>query len=671
MGGIGKTELALHYSWLSWATGAYPGGVCWVRSQQELSDLLLFARTKLDLAPSEGLEAPAQLAWCWQHWRQGNTLIVFDNVEAYADIEPFLPPNEPRLQVLLTTRRDLGASVQKLSLPVLSEGAALALLKALVGTRIDEQEENAKNLCQQLGYLPLALELVGRYLARKQDLSVAELQQRLQAKGLGTPALTQPEAGMTATKGVKAAFELSWEALSPEAQALAARLSVFAAAPLEWQWVEDCFAEADAETVEEWRDDELLGLHLLQRVAPSVYQLHPLIREFFVEKLTHQPNSHEWKQRFCQRMVEEAEQIPQMPTLSIIAQVTLAIPHIKEVAIVLTAWLSPDELIVPASHIAHFYEGQADYTTAEFWYTNCLTVAQAHLGDDHLVVADSLNCLALHYKYRGRYKESEILYLRSLDLFERIRDESPSIASILSNLALLYQAQGRYEEAESLLVRALHLWEQIGEEHPHLADSLNGLALLYKSQGRYEEAEPLYIRSLALRERLLGKDSLVVAGSLHNLAVLYRSQERYREAEPLLLRSLTLREQLLGKDHPDVAYSLNSLGILYQAEGHYKEAESALLRSLEIRQTVLEENHPDVAISLSNLAGLYYFQGCYRESEPLFARSLSIRERIFGVDHSVIAKLREFLELLRSQIALQPKNQASDRPPKADSKNPG
>ncbi|MCY7286335.1 MAG: TIR domain-containing protein, partial [Cyanobacteria bacterium CAN_BIN43] len=159
MGGIGKTELALHYGWLSWATGAYPGGVCWVRSQQELSDLLLFARTKLDLAPPEGLEAPAQLAWCWQHWRQGNTLIVFDNVEAYADIEAFLPPNEPRFQVLLTTRRDLGSSVQKLSLPVLSEGAALELLKSLVGTRINEQEENAKTLCQQLGYLPLALEL--------------------------------------------------------------------------------------------------------------------------------------------------------------------------------------------------------------------------------------------------------------------------------------------------------------------------------------------------------------------------------------------------------------------------------------------------------------------------------------------------------------------------------
>ncbi|MCY7391076.1 MAG: hypothetical protein LH647_06100, partial [Leptolyngbyaceae cyanobacterium CAN_BIN12] len=336
------------------------------------------------------MEAPAQLAWCWQHWRQGNTLIVFDNVEAYTDIEPFLPPNEPRFQVLLTTRRDLGSSVQKLRLPVLSEGAALELLKSLVGTRINEQEENAKTLCQQLGYLPLALELVGRYLARKQDLSVAELQQRLQEKGLDSPALTKPEAGMTATRGVKAAFELSWDALSAEAQALAACLSVFAVAPLEWRWVEDCFTEADTEPsgngliqwikeiffrskqrpiqqslkkpLEDLRDDELLGLHLLQWVAPNVYQLHPLIREFFAEKLTQQPNRNEWKQQFCQIMVKEAKQIPPTLTLRIIAQFTSVIPHLKQAATALTDWLSDDDLIVPATRIARFYEGQVDYT---------------------------------------------------------------------------------------------------------------------------------------------------------------------------------------------------------------------------------------------------------------------------------------------------------------------
>ncbi len=652
MGGIGKTELALHYGWLSWATGAYPGGVCWVRSQQELSDLLLFARTKLDLAPPEGLEAPAQLAWCWQHWRQGNTLIVFDNVEAYADIEPFLPPNEPRFQVLLTTRRDLRRSVQKLRLPVLSEEAALALLKALVGTRIEEQEETAKALCQQLGYLPLALELVGRYLARKQDLSVAELQQRLQAKGLDAPALTKREAGMTATKGVKAAFELSWEALSAEAQGLAACLSVFAAAPLEWQWVEDCFTEADAETMEELRDDELLGLHLLQRLAPNVYQLHPLIREFFVEKLTHQPNSQEWKQRFCQRMVKEAQQIPQTLTLKMIAQFTSVIPHLKQAATALTDWLSDDDVITPANRVARFYEEQVDYTAAEFWYTSGFKVATARLGNNHAATATSLNNLAGLYNSQGRYSEAEPLYVRSLHTRKtQLGADHPATASSLNNLALLYDLQGRYSEAEPLYGRALHIYEtQLGVDHPDTALGLNNLAELYRSQGRYSEAEPLYGRALHICQTQLGADHPNTASSLNNLAALYRSQGRYSEAEPLYGRALYIRETQLGADHPATATSLNNLAGLYDSQGRYSEAEPLYVRSLHIYETQFGADHPATTTSLNNLAELYRSQGRYSEAEPLLVRSLHIRETQLGEDHPDTAfSLNNLAALYRSQ----------------------
>ena len=637
MGGIGKTELALHYGWLSWATGAYPGGVCWVRSQQELLDLLLVARTKLDLAPPEGLEAPAQLAWCWQHWRQGNTLIVFDNVEAYADIEPFLPPHEPRFQVLLTTRRDLGSSVQKLPLPVLSEGAALALLKSLVGTRINEQEENAKTLCQQLGYLPLALELVGRYLARKQDLSVAELQQRLQTKGLDALALTKPEAGMTATKGVRAAFELSWDALSADAQELAAYLSIFAAAPLEWRWVEECFVEA--ETVEELRDDELLGFHLLQRVAKGVYQLHPLIREFFAEKLTQQPNGDEWKRWFCHLMVEEAGKIPQILTLSIDALVTSIIPHIEEVVNHLTAWLSDDDLIEPANGIARFYGGQADYATAEFWYIKCLKLAQTRLGDDHSEVASVLNNLATIYFTQGRYNEVEPLYARSLRIYQTQLDEDhPLIAVSLNNLAELYRSQGRYNEAEPLYKRTLKSYQsELGDDHPHVAASYCNLAELYRAQGRYGEAEPLYLRSLEIRQIQLGKEHPAVASSLNNLGELYRAQGRYGEAEPLYLHSLEIFQTHLGEKHPEVAFSLNNLGELYRAQGHYGKAESLYLRSIEIAQSCLGENHPAVATSFNNLAGIYYEQGRYSEVETLYLRSLEIDKHSYGDDHPEVA----------------------------------
>ncbi len=72
-------------------------------------------------------------------------------------------------------------------------------------------------------------------------------------------------------------------------------------------------------------------------------------------------------------------------------------------------------------------------------------------------------------------------------------------------MAELYRSQGRYTEAEPLYIKALELLQRLlGDEHPSVATSYNNLAALYNSQGRYTEAEPLYIKALKIAERSLG-----------------------------------------------------------------------------------------------------------------------------------------------------------------------
>ena len=119
MGGIGKTELAMQYAQRHWQAGAYEGGVCWVLARQTAtagqgahdvgSQIVAFARSRLQVTPPEGLELPDQVAFCWQHWRPGEALVVFDDVSDYAEIAPYLPPTEPRFKVLITTRRNFGS----------------------------------------------------------------------------------------------------------------------------------------------------------------------------------------------------------------------------------------------------------------------------------------------------------------------------------------------------------------------------------------------------------------------------------------------------------------------------------------------------------------------------------------------------------------------------------
>ena len=295
MGGIGKTELALQYGLRHLAEEFYSGGICWLRAREEVgAQIVSFSRSQSSMEPPEDLELLEQVKWCWRNWQAGEVLVVFDDVQQYTDVEPFLPPSgERRFKVVITTRLlKIAKSVQDFEIKVLDEASALNLLREIVSDgRIDQDLETAKQLCEWLGYLPLGLELVGQYLEHDADIDLWSedegcpgLWQRLQKARLDAIALKETYSGMTATDGVAAAFELSWKQLSEAEQRLAALLSLFALAEIPWVYVRDCLPNLSAEELEVLRNRKLLGLHLLQRTGKGMYQLHQLIREFFAAK---------------------------------------------------------------------------------------------------------------------------------------------------------------------------------------------------------------------------------------------------------------------------------------------------------------------------------------------------------------------------------------------------
>ncbi|MDF5710159.1 MAG: tetratricopeptide repeat protein [Nostoc sp. S4] len=649
MGGVGKTELALQYAIQQRET--YNGGLCWLlaKTGDVGIQVVQFARTQLDLKPPEDFDILAQVQYCWRRWREGEVLLVLDDVSDYEQVKPYLQSLPSRFKVLMTTRQKLGR-IPQLSLDVLQPEAALELLRSLLKEtpeRIERELAVANQLCEWLGYLPLGVELVGRYLARKQDLSLTEMLRRLENKRLDERSLSKSksEADMTAQRGVLAAFELSWQELEDDDKQLGCLLSLFAAAPIPWKLVEQCLPEEDVEDLEEIRDDSLLNLHLLQRKGEGVYQLHPLLRQFFQYKCTGLEKAEELKRSFCRVMVAVAQDIPYSSTLEQITIVSPAIPHIAEVANNLIQYVNDNDLTGAFIGNARFYEGQGLYNQALPWYKQCLEVIKKRLGDEHSFVAESLNNLALLYESQGRYSEAEPLYMQALALTRKLLGkEHLDVATSLNNLAVLYQSQGRYSEAEPLYIQALALTRKLlGEEHLDVAQSLNNLAVLYDSQGRYSEAEPLHIQALGLRRKLLGEEHPHVASSLNNLAGLYFAQGRYSEAELLYIQALALRLKLLGEEHPDVALSLNNLAYLYSSQERCSEAEPLYLRALELRRKLLGEEHSFFAISLNNLAKLYYLQKRYAQAEPLYLQALEIFEQQLGVNHPWTVKCRENL----------------------------
>ncbi|HEY9603074.1 MAG TPA: tetratricopeptide repeat protein [Allocoleopsis sp.] len=371
-------------------------------------------------------------------------LIVVDDVSNYKELKSYLPPESlSRFKILITTRERVGVPLANLNLSLLKPKASLMLLRSLIGReRLKQEPWIAKKLCEWLGYLPLGLELVGRYLAEEEDLSLSEMLRRLERKRIKHVALEKADPTMTAELGVADAFELSWERLDADTQELGCLISLFALAPIPWLLVEEIAAEQclplliiqtlnDEQPISEESTEELLQnlkesfeasrsilarLHLLNRIGDNTYRLHQLVREFFRDKLEKSFQSSSFKNSFTTKLVEIAKQLPQMIPHNEIKATAPFIPHLEEIIRNLFKYLSDEEIIWSFNGLVNFYQSQGLYKVYEYWCQQYLEKSQARWGVNHPDVATSLHNLAELYMCQHQFDEAEQLWNQALKI---------------------------------------------------------------------------------------------------------------------------------------------------------------------------------------------------------------------------------------------------------------
>ncbi|MBD1889355.1 tetratricopeptide repeat protein [Coleofasciculus sp. FACHB-SPT9] len=643
MGGIGKTELALQYALKHLNENTYLGGVCWLRAQQDVGTQIVdFAITNLGLKIPEELKLPQQVTWCWQHWREGLVLIVYDDVQKYEDIQPYLPPVDRRFKVLLTTRLDLPSPVQKLTLEVLTEKASLELLRSIVTDgRIDRELKVAKDICEWLGYLPLGLELAGQYLACRKDLSLTKLWERLQAKRLEAQALIKVVSGMTAQLGIAAAFELSWQMLDTRAKQVAGLLGLFASAPIPWNLVQNCLSDWDEEDLENVQYEQLLGLHLLQGVSEGTYQLHSLIREFFRAKLEQSEQPDQFKRVFATTLATISGQLPYKAHRDAIIAFEPNVPHLKEVANNFIGYLSDQHCCKPLTALGRYYRDQGQYDSAVPWLTQRVEICENRLGSEHPSTAAYYSNLGLLFIDRGEYYQAEKLFKKALEIHEHQSNQNVhDFANCLDGLSGVYEKIGNLDEAELYCKKSLDLKFKLvcsnvdnsklfNGDITILADYASGLAGFAKILnliGNNEKAIESCLESkriLEMIENITGKIHPYKPDCLEVLGLILYDDDRYEEAESLHREVLKIRTEILVTGHSCIAFSLNNLASALEKQGKDVEAEKLYLESLDIKKISLPEGHPSVATTLRNLARLYAKQQKYDE-----ASSYSIRASI-------------------------------------------
>ncbi len=103
IGGLGKTQLAVEYAYRY--KDNYPNGVIWINADQNIdSQLIQISKKGAWIAPESEHRIILDTAQR-RLTTYSDCLIIFDNVEKYESIEPYLPESQATPHLILTSRK--------------------------------------------------------------------------------------------------------------------------------------------------------------------------------------------------------------------------------------------------------------------------------------------------------------------------------------------------------------------------------------------------------------------------------------------------------------------------------------------------------------------------------------------------------------------------------------
>ncbi len=590
IGGLGKTQLAVEYAYRY--KDSYPKGVLWIASDQEIDpQLVRIAKKGNWISPESEHKLILEIAT-----RRLKTfsecLIIFDNVEQLEDIEPYLPEPEAEPHIILTSRTPQ-EGFPAIDLALLSPDLSRKLLLLESGRTANElaSEENeaALAITEELGRLPLAIELAGAYLKNRRTLNFTEYLGLLQKNPLSAlptrfAGFTQHEADLYRTLQIsKTIFEqeplleeildlLTWSGSTFMGISLLARIM-------------------NREESDLWGPLSLgVDLRIFRKdKASNRYEIHRLLRavrrhEFPIEERA------SWIETICER---------------------------------LAAWFT--EKRENFSFLAD-YEAELDH----------LVEWQHHAENIGSIYACRLLWLQAYPPWHlGKYSRAFDLVRAALDDYRQGSfDDQLFEADILDDLGTCHGALGEHKKALEYKIRALEIREKaLGPDHPDTAISLNNVGITYGALGDHEKALEYNSRALEIREKVLGPNQPETAISLNNVGVAYGELGKHKKALEYKARALKICEKAHELYHPHTASSLDSLGATYCALGEHEEAMEHAIIALKIREKVLGPDHPHTATSLNNVGTTYADLEDHEKALKYKIQALEIREKVLGPDH--------------------------------------
>jgi tetratricopeptide (TPR) repeat protein len=613
--GVGKTALAVH--WAHQVADRFPDGQLYVNLRgydpgqpMPATDALASFLRALGVP---GQDIPPEEDGRTARYRSllvgRRMLVLLDNAGSADHVRPLLP-GTAECTVLVTSRDALAGLVARdgatrLDLDVLLPDEAVALLRTLIGARVDAEPDAAAELVGQCCRLPLALRVAAelaaiRPAARLAALTgeLADLRTRLDLLDAGGDPRTQ----------VRTVFSWSCRNLDAE-HARAFRLlglhpgpdfEPYAAAALTGMTVQNARRALAA----------LSRAHLIQPAAPGRHSMHDLLRAY-ARELSSSLDTGKEQRAALTRLFDyylhtaaaamdtlfpaERHHRPRIP------QPATTLPPLTGPAAA-REWLDGERaaLVAAAGHTAAC--GWPGHTTrlAAILASDLLNgghlpegltivshaLAAARRSGDRAAEAAAISRIGNIDWQQGRYQRASDRHRQALAMFREAGDRAGQ-ARALSGMGLAEMQLGRYEQAARYQQEAASIYGDIGDRSGQ-ARALGNLGMPPHLQGRYQQAAGYYQQSLDL-SREIG-DRQCEAYALARLGSIDRRLGRDLEAARFFRQALTLFHEMGSK--AGEAETLVKLGQVNLGLGRHGQAienfEQALAVFREIGDPVLE-----------------------------------------------------------------------------------
>ncbi|MCC8370012.1 MAG: tetratricopeptide repeat protein [Rickettsia endosymbiont of Stiretrus anchorago] len=445
-----------------------------------------------------------------------NTLFIFDNVEVYKDIEPYLNSMmsilKDKVQVIITTKNNkLSDDITNIELKPFNIKTAVTYLENSLGNRFNDEDIN--DLIEELGnkdeILPYSLSKAVAYLKENKLLKVKDY-----LNFLRNNKDKQPETILLLEILEKSS--LAWLILQYSACLDPDFISI------------DIFKELfllDEEKLQEpiKKLEALSLMKLIYQDGQAGLQLHGLV-QFAVKRYVDRHKEH-------------------------------AIDK-KEVFVRLIEVL--DNLFPSVTN-----EPSKDWENAKLIYPHVINILNDNIEIDQFRKANL-------YQKLGYYNEDILCkFQRSLEyhevalkIFQELyQGNHSSISDALNNVGLAYQKLGKFFEALEYLEVALKMNLKLYQNnHLSIANSLNNVGLAYQKLGKVFEGLTYLEAALNMKRVLHQNSHRDIANSFNNIGLAYQNLGNIFMGLTYFELALKIRQELYQDDHPDVAGSFNNVG---------------------------------------------------------------------------------------------------------------